>query len=291
MMLPIFLSLVLGQIPELSTPPQQILEMKKIEIQIGTGAEAQPGQKYKVHYTGWLSDGTKFDSSVDRNQPFEFIQGRRRVIAGWEAGFEGMKVGGKRRLIIPYQMAYGEQGRGNIPPKAELIFDVELLEVQEEPPAVAARDLMPAFEDYARKIDQMLLAIPAEKWEWRPAPGLRSVREVFLHLSLYNQFYLWLGEEQPSTSAIEQRRKEMAAAELEGLSRERTREQLEASFAAVRKSLPPLRAAQLDNERDVLGQTSTLRGVYILLETHLAEHLGQLVLYGRLSGIAPPWTR
>jgi peptidylprolyl isomerase len=98
------------------------------DITVGAGDEAQPGQFYSVHYTGWLaSDGTKFDSSYDRGQPFEFLQGARRVIPGWDEGFAGMRVGGKRRLFVPYQLAYGVAGRGQIPPKADLIFDVELM--------------------------------------------------------------------------------------------------------------------------------------------------------------------
>jgi peptidylprolyl isomerase len=106
--------------------------MRYQEIAIGSGALAQPGQIYKVHYTGWLaSDGTKFDSSVDRGTPFEFMQGTKRVIIGWDQGFEGMHVGGKRRLFIPYQLAYGEAGRDPIPPKANLIFDVELIDMRD----------------------------------------------------------------------------------------------------------------------------------------------------------------
>jgi peptidylprolyl isomerase len=111
--------------------------MRYQEIKVGTGDLAIPGQIYTVHYTGWLaSDGTKFDSSVDRGQPIQFPQGVKRVITGWDEGFEGMHVGGKRRLFIPYQLAYGEKGRSPvIPPKANLIFDVELLD-QHDPNAV-----------------------------------------------------------------------------------------------------------------------------------------------------------
>jgi peptidylprolyl isomerase len=103
------------------------IELKYLDAKLGTGALAQPGWKYTVHYTGWLHDGTKFDSSVDRGQPFEFQQGAHRVIPGWDQGFAGMKVGGKRRLFIPYQLAYGERGSGPIPPKSDLIFDIELI--------------------------------------------------------------------------------------------------------------------------------------------------------------------
>src|SRR5205085_11896111 len=114
-------------VPAVTGAVEQRPPLRYIETQVGTGALAAPGQEYTVHYTGWLRDGAKFDSSVDRKLPFKFVQGRRQVISGWEIGFEGMKVGGKRRLFLPYQLAYGEKGRGSIPPKAELIFDVELL--------------------------------------------------------------------------------------------------------------------------------------------------------------------
>src|SRR4051794_18958221 len=113
MILTILLSAALqAQIPSIGGEPKELLRMSIIEIETGTGAPAVAGKRYKVHYTGWLRDGTKFDSSRDRTEPFSFVQGRRQVIAGWEAGFEGMKVGGKRRLMIPYQMAYGEKGFG-----------------------------------------------------------------------------------------------------------------------------------------------------------------------------------
>lgn len=103
---------------------------------IGTGAEAVPGALVTVHYTGTFEDGTKFDSSVDRGTPFPFTLGAGQVIQGWDRGVQGMKVGGKRRLIIPPDLAYGAQGAkgpdGNyvIPPNAVLRFEVELLDVQ-----------------------------------------------------------------------------------------------------------------------------------------------------------------
>ncbi len=106
----------------------------RLEIQdvvVGTGAEALKGKMVSVHYTGWLTDGKKFDSSKDRGQPFQFPLGSGQVIQGWDQGVEGMKVGGKRKLTIPPEMGYGAQGAGGvIPPNATLVFEVDLLGVK-----------------------------------------------------------------------------------------------------------------------------------------------------------------
>ena len=100
------------------------------DIVVGNGAAAATGQKVKVHYTGWLTNGTKFDSSKDRNDPFVFPLGAGSVIKGWDEGVQGMKVGGKRKLTIPPALGYGARGAGGvIPPNATLVFEVELLGV------------------------------------------------------------------------------------------------------------------------------------------------------------------
>jgi len=100
------------------------------EITVGTGEAAVAGKTVSVHYTGWLTNGTKFDSSKDRNEPFQFPLGAGHVIRGWDEGVQGMQVGGHRKLTIPSQLGYGSRGAGGvIPPDATLVFDVELLEI------------------------------------------------------------------------------------------------------------------------------------------------------------------
>ncbi len=123
---------------EPSAMSKNITDLVKTDQKVGDGAEAQIGNSVKVHYTGWLYDpskpeghGSKFDSSLDRGDPFEFFLGGGQVIQGWDDGVQGMKVGGKRTLIIPSHMAYGERGAGGvIPPGATLVFDVQLLGIK-----------------------------------------------------------------------------------------------------------------------------------------------------------------
>ncbi len=115
----------------MSFPVKDVTELKKEDMTAGKGAEAVSGKTVSVHYTGWLTNGTKFDSSVDRGQPFKFKLGSGQVIKGWDEGVKGMKVGGKRKLTIPPDMGYGARGAGGlIPPNATLVFDVELLGVE-----------------------------------------------------------------------------------------------------------------------------------------------------------------
>lgn len=116
-----------GGTPEVTTASG----LKYVDLIVGTGREAAAGNLVSVHYTGWLTNGTKFDSSVDRRESFSFPLGGGKVIRGWDEGVAGMKVGGKRKLTIPPQLGYGSRGAGGvIPPNATLVFDVELLEIK-----------------------------------------------------------------------------------------------------------------------------------------------------------------
>jgi peptidylprolyl isomerase len=130
--------LISPEIREALSSEKTTYSLDYVDTKIGTGPLAQPGKFYTVHYTGYLADGTKFDSSVDRGDPITFPYGKHHVIQGWDTGFEGMHIGGKRRLYIPYQLAYGEAGRPPIPAKAELVFDVEFIAQGDEAPKPAA---------------------------------------------------------------------------------------------------------------------------------------------------------
>jgi len=116
-------------IPELHGPMQSSTTgLRYLDEAVGDGPSPRAGQTVTVHYTGWLTNGTKFDSSRDRNQPFDFPLGQGRVIRGWDEGVATMQVGGKRRLIVPPDLGYGARGAGGvIPPNATLIFDVEMI--------------------------------------------------------------------------------------------------------------------------------------------------------------------
>jgi len=115
-------------------PPRTVVlsdGLKYVDLKIGAGPEPVAGQTVRVHYVGRLLDGTKFDSSRDRGQPFEFALGQGSVIAGWDEGIKTMRVGGRRKLIVPPQLGYGAQGAGDkIPPDATLVFDIELLGIE-----------------------------------------------------------------------------------------------------------------------------------------------------------------
>jgi hypothetical protein len=137
-------------LPPAPGKPVEAFAMRWTEIKLGDGSLAEPGKRLTVHYSGWLENGKKFDASYDRNEPIVFEHGARNLIFGWETGFDGMRVGGKRRLLIPWQMAYGAKGRGEIPPRANLIFDVELLAVADLP---GDADTIAAMKLFRENID------------------------------------------------------------------------------------------------------------------------------------------
>src|SRR5580698_1126570 len=240
-------------VPEVTGPLVENLTMHYIDIVAGTGAPAAPGKQYTVHYTGWLRDGTKFDSSVDRKEPLKFVQGRRLVISGWEVGFEGMKVGGKRRLFIPYQLAYGEKGQGSIPPKSELIFDVELLGVTDVPPAPAAADILLGFSDSQHKVIALAKAVPEDKYSWRPAAGVRSFGEVFVHIVSANQLLMKLATSAPSADELKAAFEEQSKLEKQVLSKDRILAMLAESFDTVQKALESARPGTLAQPADYFG--------------------------------------
>jgi uncharacterized damage-inducible protein DinB len=282
-----------GSVPAVSGKPVEAFGLHYIDIKIGDGAPAAAGQEYTVHYTGWLRNGTKFDSSVDRGKPLPFIQGRRAVIAGWDLGFEGMKVGGKRRLFIPYQLAYGEQARGStIPAKAELIFDVELLGVAAVPPAPApGADLNLALPEIEAHVMALAKAVPEEKYSWRPARGVRTFQQVFLHIAYGNQLLLNVAANSPSADAVKQQIEDNSKGEDQPIGKDKVLTILANSFKAVHDFIDSARPNTLTRDVDFFGKPVSVRAALINLETHVAEHLGQAIAYARMNGIVPPWSK
>jgi uncharacterized damage-inducible protein DinB len=205
-------------------------------------------------------------------------------------GFEGMKVGGKRRLFLPYQLAYGEKGRGSIPPKAELIFDVELLDAKDVPTSAPAADALFAYDSVERQVLALAKAIPEEKYAWRPGPGVRSFKEVFLHIAFGNTLLLHILEA-PTRDALNAEIERNAKAEQDPVSKEQVIAKLTESFAAVRKAMESASAGSLSRDVDFFGRNNTVRGMFTQIDTHIAEHLGQAIAYARMNAIVPPWSR
>ena len=276
-------------VPAITGKVVEAATLRYIDIKTGDGAQAKAGDQYTVEYTGWLRDGTQFDSSVGK-KPLEFVQGRRQVIAGWEMGFEGMRVGGKRRLFIPYQLAYGEQGRGSIPPKAELIFDVELLKTDPAPPPAAAADILFSLASLESEVMQLAKAIPEEKYGWRPGAGVRTFQQVFLHIAYGNHLILNIAEGAESDD-IKKIEDENGKIEESPVNKDKTIAALTGTFAEIHKYLDDVRAQQLTRDMNFFGQKTTRRGILVWLDTHMGEHLGQAIAYARMNGIAPPWSK
>lgn len=277
-------------IPAVKGDVKDAATLRYIDVEAGQGKPAGPGQRYTVHYTGWLRDGTKFDSSRDRNEPFEFVQGKRQVIAGWEAGFGGMKEGGKRRLFIPSALAYGDKGIASIPPKAELIFDVELIRVTDVPEQPAALDVLSNLNAMEKKIVDLAKAIPEDKYGWRPSPDTRSIREVLIHIANANHLLKEVAVQQPSKEVLVKLIADEGKGEKDPLSRDAVVQKITSGFADVRKVLEDSRAGRLASDAQLFGQATTFRGIFVTLIGHASEHLGQLIAYSRMAGVTPPWS-
>ena len=263
--------------------------LRYIDLKIGDGDLAAPAKQYTVHYTGWLRDGTKFDSSVGK-EPLQFIQGRRQVIPGFDAGFEGMKVGGKRRIFIPYELAYGEPGKGPIPPKAELIFDVELLAVKDAPAHGPGDDLKLSFDIVRQEAMALAKAVPEDKYGWRPAEGVRSFREVFLHIAYGIQFQLKIADG-ASKDELKQELTKQKPMESRPLSKDEVLKEMEAAFDAAQTAFTNASAGSLSRDIDFFGTKTTVHGLFGFVNTHIGEHVGQAIAYCRMNGIVPPWSR
>jgi hypothetical protein len=276
-------------VPKIAGKVTDQATLRYIDIQAGEGVAAAPGQQYAVHYTGWLRDGTQFDSSAGKD-PLKFVQGRREVIAGFDVGFEGMKVGGKRRIFIPYQLAYGDQQRGKIPPKSELIFDIELVAVKEAPALSAGADLLLSLDEMEPHVMALAKAIPEEKYSWAPGPGVRTFRAVFLHIAYGNRLMLRVAGGTPGNTLGPDIEKQLKDEQLP-LTKEQVLKALTDSFAEVRKTFVEARAAGLGRSMDFFGRAATQRGILISLDSHIGEHLGQLIAYSRMNGIVPPWSK
>src|SRR5450759_3821257 len=207
-------------------------------------------------------------------------------------GFEGMKVGGKRRLFLPYALAYGENGRANIPPKAELIFDVELLDTKDVPPLAAAAELLLPFNDLENQVLALAKAIPEEKYPWRPGPGVRSFQEVFLHIVNGNRLLLNLAGKSPSREEVTTQIAQNGKIAQAPATKEKILGMLAESFASVRQTREGVRTTStLTRDVDFFGTPARLGGVLATIDTHIAEHLGQAIAYARMNGIVPPWSQ
>jgi hypothetical protein len=277
-----------AQPPAVTGTPVELASLRYIDIAQGTGEPAAPGKRYTVHYTGWLTDGTKFDSSVDRNEPLDFVQGRRQVISGWDMGFEGMKVGGKRRLLIPSQMAYGAAGTGPIPPKADLIFDVELLGVADVPTVAAAVDVLLPFIDLEDRVMALSRAIPANKYGWRPDESTRSVGQILMHIADATKLMDSLVGDDIKPAELEA--KLAGQAKTAPPDKEAILTLLATNFAEVRKDMESARNGFLGSDAELFGKPTTKRGILTWLDTAIAEQLGQLTAYAHTNGVGIPWT-
>ncbi|HEY4089022.1 MAG TPA: FKBP-type peptidyl-prolyl cis-trans isomerase [Bryobacteraceae bacterium] len=273
--------------PPIEGSPVELATLRYIDIVQGAGAPAAAGKRFTVHYTGWLRDGTKFDSSVDRKEPFDFIQGRRQVIAGWDIGFEGMRVGGKRRLYVPYQLAYGEVGSGPIPPKAQLTFDVELLNVEDVPTIIPGADVLQPFADLESRVMALARIIPDEKYSWRPNASARSFAQIFMRIADTAKLLDSLAGDEIKTGDLAGKLAEKDQTPPRG--KYTILVALSENLAEVHKDMEGVRNGFLAGNAELFRRVTTNRGLLTRIDTAIAEQLGQAIAYAHMNGIAIPW--
>ena len=174
---------------------------------------------------------------------------------------------------------------------AELIFDVELLDVKPAPAAAAAADLLLPMEQLQAKVMALAKVVPEEKYAWRPGPGVRSFQEVLLHIAYGNRLMLNIATGDPSKDELNKQIQENANNEGREIGKEQLLQLLADSFGEFRKTLENARPGSLARDIDFFGRATTQRGVLTLIDTHIAEHVGQLIAYARMNGIVPPWSK
>jgi hypothetical protein len=246
------------------TPARTFVALWCEETQVGAGAEAVADSVLTVNYEGRLADGTEFGSS--RNKPFSFMLGRRQVIAGWEAGFYGMRAGGRRRLLIPWQLGYGTTPVGIIPACSDLIFEVELLAVTELPRNSVANEVQEPFQRMRSALRTVAQKFPILMQDWRPSEGAESLREIVRGTTV-----------RVNTLVDAMRAEDVnPRSPVPGGTDVDVWESLEICMSTVEALMQATRIGLLNSNCTIQGELTTQRGVFVAIDVELAECLGAI---------------
>jgi FKBP-type peptidyl-prolyl cis-trans isomerase len=251
-----------------NTKHERTIALRFVDLDPGAGPIASAAQQYTVDYTGRLEDGSVFDTSKGRH-PISFVQGLRHVIAGWDAGFEGMRVRGKRRLFIPYQLAYGETGRGPVPAKANLVFDVELLAVSDVVPLPSGNDVLVPFVTFATRILNLLTHLE-QKGRLCGLPQAIPSVSITHRTALLAQAVSDLATQRLSALSFSARINEIPAAPPQMKSNQEFKGFVAESFGVVESFLKSTTDGILNRRVEVPGLETTLRGIFVLLNCRMA---------------------